>query len=46
MLAIKSSDRPSSEQLLKMPWIVNGDYSVFSVDEHLDELLMQIPALV
>jgi hypothetical protein len=29
-----------AEDILKMPWIFNEDYSVFSVDEHLDELLM------
>lgn len=46
MLAIKPEDRPSAEQLLNMPWISNMDYSIFSVDEHLDDLLVQVPALV
>ena len=29
-----------------MPWISQADYSIFSVDEHIENLLVQVPALV
>ena len=29
-----------------MPWISQLDYSIFSVDEHIESLLVQVPALV
>ena len=32
--------------LLTMPWISCDDCSIFSIDEHLDDLLMHIPALM
>ncbi|CDW88963.1 serine threonine protein kinase [Stylonychia lemnae] len=46
MLAIKPVDRPTAEQLLSMPWIAQYDYSIMSVDEHIENLLVQVPCLV
>jgi hypothetical protein len=45
MLAIRPADRPTAESLYNQPWISYNDYSLMSVDEHLDNPL-QPPALL
>ena len=39
MLALNPSDRPSAEELLKLPWIKQADLSILSVDEKLIDLI-------